>query len=201
MIVIIDYGMGNLASVKNAFARLGYEALITNDADTIANAERVVLPGVGAFKDAISNLRNLGLDNVIREVINNKTPFLGICLGMQLLCSISEEDGEHKGLDVIPGSVKKFDLPAQYKVPHMGWNQVWLHPDSKLFRSVPTGSYFYFVHSYYVSSRQDDWIYATTDYGVDFVCAVEKDNLWATQFHPEKSGDMGLQILKNFGEM
>lgn len=199
MIAIIDYGMGNLASVKNAFIKLGIKAGTTSDPEEILAAERVVLPGVGAFADAIRNLRNKGIDKVINEVVDRGTPLLGVCLGLQLLFSASEENGIYKGLGVIPGRVVK--LPPVYKVPHMGWNQIIPRSNSRLFKHVNPGSHFYFVHSYYVVPEDESWIAATSNYGLDFVCAVEKNNVFATQFHPEKSSDLGLGILKNFGEI
>lgn len=201
MIAIIDYGMGNLASVRNAFLKLGYEAFTTSRPDEILGAEKVVLPGVGAFADAIHNLRELGIDRTIHEVVARETPFLGICLGMQLLFSESDENGIHQGLDIIKGRVEKFDLPSGFKVPHMGWNQIEISPASDLLGNIPTGSYYYFVHSYYVIPEDETVVAARTDYGTNFVSAVEKGRLFATQFHPEKSSELGLKILKKFGEM
>ncbi|NLO21020.1 MAG: imidazole glycerol phosphate synthase subunit HisH [Syntrophomonadaceae bacterium] len=199
MIAIIDYGVGNLASVRNAFIKLGHEAVISSSPEQILQADRVVLPGVGAFADAMNNLSRFALDNTVKQVIAAGTPFLGICLGLQLLFTEGEEHGIHPGLGIIKGKVIKFDLPRPYKVPHMGWNQVFPREDSKLFKGLPSGSHFYFVHSYYVLPQDDSVIAAHSDYGVDFVCAVEEKNLMATQFHPEKSGRLGLQILQNFG--
>jgi len=201
LIAIIDYGMGNLASVKNAFAKLGYEAFITSNPDHILNADKVILPGVGAFYDAINSLCNTGLDKTIFELVKNEKPLLGVCLGLQLLFSESEENGIHKGLDIVKGRVVKFELPPSYKVPHMGWNGVKPDPESRLFRNIPSGSYFYFVHSYYVVPEDNSFSAASSDYGFDFVCAIENKNLFATQFHPEKSGELGLMILKNFAEI
>lgn len=201
MIAIIDYGMGNLASVGNAFAKLGYETLITQDPEQILAADKVVLPGVGAFADAIKNIRNMGIDQTITELMRRNTPLLGVCLGYQLLFSESDEDGLHQGLDVIKGRVEKLQLPAVFKVPHMGWNNIEMKPGSKLFADIPPGSYFYFVHSYHVIPEDNSVMAATTDYGIKIVCAIEQGNLMATQFHPEKSSDIGLKILKNFGEM
>lgn len=198
MIAIIDYGVGNLASVRNAFIKLGYEAAITSSNEEIMQADRVVLPGVGAFADAMDNLRRYGLDGTVKQVVREGTPFLGICLGLQLLFTQSEEHGIHKGLDIIKGRVLKFRLPREYKVPHMGWNQVRPREDSRLFKGVTARSHFYFVHSYYVLPDDDSVIAAHSDYGSDFVCAVEEGNMFATQFHPEKSGRLGLQVLRNF---
>lgn len=198
MIAIIDYGVGNLASVRNAFIKLGHEAVISSSREQILQADRVVLPGVGAFADAMNNLSRLALDETVKQVIAAGTPLLGICLGLQLLFTEGEEHGIHPGLGIIKGKVKKFDLPRAYKVPHMGWNQVFPRGDSILFKGLPPGSHFYFVHSYYVLPQDDSVIAAHSDYGVDFVCAVEENNLMATQFHPEKSGRLGLQVLQNF---
>lgn len=201
MIAIIDYGMGNLASVNNALNKLGYETVISDDPDRILRAERVILPGVGAFEDAIRNLRQRGLDKAIDEVLRRDKPLLGICLGMQLLMGESEENGLHQGLDIVPGRVVKFQLPVGYKVPHMGWNSITPAAGSRLFAGVTPDAYFYFVHSYYVAPEDERVVAARCNYGVDFTCAIERGRLFATQFHPEKSGTIGLQVLKNFGEI
>lgn len=201
MIAIIDYGMGNLASVSNAFAKLGYETIVSQDPEQILAADKVVLPGVGAFADAIKNIRARGIDQTITELMKRNTPLLGICLGYQLLFSESDEDGVHQGLDVIKGRVEKLRLPAAFKVPHMGWNNIETKPDSRLFAGIPRGSYFYFVHSYRAIPEDDTFIAATTEYGIRIVCAIEQGNLVATQFHPEKSSDFGLKVLMNFGAM
>ncbi len=201
MIAIIDYGMGNLGSVKNALLKLGYEAMITSAPEVILQAEKVILPGVGAFADAIGNIRSLGIDQVIREVVRQEKPFLGICLGMQLLFTESDENGVHKGLDIIPGRVEKFYLPGKFKVPQIGWNSIAINPASKLLAGIPNGSYFYFVHSYYVVPADEAVAAARTEYGVNFVSALEQGRIFATQFHPEKSSELGLKILRNFGEM
>ncbi|CFY03788.1 Glutamine amidotransferase [Syntrophomonas zehnderi OL-4] len=201
MIAIIDYGMGNLASVGNAFAKLGYQAVITQDPEEILTASQVVLPGVGAFADAIKNIKNRGIDQTIFELVNRQTPLLGVCLGYQLLFTESQEDGIHRGLDVIPGTVEKIKASPGYKVPHIGWNSVATKAESRLFTGIPTGSYFYFVHSYHVVPENQEVMAATTDYGIRIVCAVEENHIMATQFHPEKSGVVGLRILRNFGEM
>jgi glutamine amidotransferase len=201
LIAIIDYGMGNLASVSNAFAKLGYETIVSQDPEQILAADKVVLPGVGAFADAIKNIRNRGIDQTITELMKRNTPLLGICLGYQLLFSESDEDGVHQGLDVIKGRVEKLRLPAVFKVPHMGWNNIATKPDSRLFAGIPRGSYFYFVHSYRAIPEDDTFIAATTEYGIRIVCAIEQGNLVATQFHPEKSSDIGLKVLMNFGAM
>lgn len=202
MIAIIDYGMGNLASVQNALLKLGYETITTDKVDEIEKARGVILPGVGAFEDAARNLRDLGLNKTIYKTIDRRIPFLGICLGLQLLFTESDENGLHRGLDIIPGRVERFQLPTNYKIPHMGWNQVNSVAGSRLFNDVPQESHFYFVHSYHVVPRDDDSCAAgICNYGYDFVCAIEMENMMGTQFHPEKSSQKGMQILKNFGEM
>ncbi|MDY0191556.1 MAG: imidazole glycerol phosphate synthase subunit HisH [Desulfuromonas sp.] len=206
MITIIDYGMGNLRSVEKAFEKVGFAAQITDDPRRVATAERLVLPGVGAFCDCMSNLRTGGFIDPINEFVASGRPFLGICLGLQLLFSASEEFGSHEGLGIIPGTVKRFasDMPVAstqtLKVPHMGWNQI-KHSDIPLFKGVKQGSYVYFVHSFYVQPDDSNVIAATTDYGIDFCSAICRDNVMATQFHPEKSQLVGLSMLKNFGEL
>lgn len=201
MLVIIDYGAGNLASVRNAFLKIGAQAAISSDPKVIVQADKAVLPGVGAFADAMENLRRLHLDMTVKAAIESGTPLLGICLGMQLLFTQGEEHGIHPGLDLVKGRVLRFDLPREYKVPHMGWNTIYPQEGSRLLKDIPGGSHFYFVHSYYVEPENDAAIAARSDYGIDFVCAIEQENLFATQFHPEKSGDMGLKILHNFAEL
>ncbi len=198
--IIIDYGMGNLRSVQKAFERIGEPAVISSQAAGIAAATRVVLPGVGAFRDAIAALRQHNLVDVIKDHIAADRPFLGICLGLQLLMDVSYEDGEHEGLGVIPGKVERFNLPAEYKIPHMGWNQLdhGAQPDNGLFQGLGTAPWFYFVHSYHIVPEDRSWIAATTDYGRPFVSVVAKNNVMATQFHPEKSQSCGMQLLKNF---
>lgn len=197
---IIDYGMGNLRSVQKAFERIGESAVISSDASEIATASRVVLPGVGAFRDAIAALRQHDLVGVIQDHISADRPFLGICLGLQLLMDASLEEGEHEGLGVIPGNVQRFDLPAEYKIPHMGWNQLDCNhqPGHGLLKGFGPAPWFYFVHSYHVVPADRSWIAATTDYGRPFVSVVAKSNVMATQFHPEKSQSCGMQLLKNF---
>ena len=199
-VTIIDYGMGNLRSVQKAFERIGESAHVTSDVTEIAAAERLVLPGVGAFRDAIIAIRRSDLTGVIRDHVAADRPFLGICLGMQLLLDVSFEDGEHDGLGIIPGTVKKFDLPAEYKIPHMGWNQLTLSETTQhaLLRELGPEPWFYFVHSYHVVPGDQSWIAATTDYGRPFVSVVAKSNVMATQFHPEKSQSCGMQLLRNF---
>lgn len=198
MIAIIDYGMGNLASVKNAFTSLGFACKITSDREEILSADKAVLPGVGAFKDAMQQLQSLHLIEVIREFVDSKKPLLGICLGMQLLFEKSYEYGETKGLCLLKGEIVHFGN-IRLKVPHMGWNNLTIDSNSKLFKGLDN-PYVYFVHSYHLVTKAN-YVNATTNYGYDFIAAVENDNLFAVQFHPEKSGEVGLKILKNFGDM
>ncbi len=200
MIAIIDYGMGNLRSVQAGLEYVGQEAFITDDPKQIADAPAVVLPGVGAFGDAIERLEETGLGDAFREAVQSGKPCLGICLGLQLLFSESDEGGLYKGLDIIPGRVIRFT--NQFKVPHMGWNQLEIKKqDEPIFNDIPDGSYMYFVHSYYVQPEDPDAIATTTDYGIHFTSMIAKGNLFATQFHPEKSQDIGLQMLRNFGSL
>ncbi len=206
MIAIIDYGMGNLRSVQKAFERVGFEALVTSDPRQLLQADRVVLPGVGAFRDCIRNLEQGGFVEPILRVIAEGRPFLGICLGLQLLFSESTEFGLHKGLGVIPGQVVRFpdgmtEAGEKLPVPHMGWNQISLRGDPSLFSGVADQSNVYFVHSYYVKPNDPAVVAATCSYGLSFCAAIRRDNLVATQFHPEKSQAVGLTMLKNFAEM
>lgn len=201
MIAIVDYGMGNLRSVQKGFEHIGAEARVCRRPAEIANCEKLVLPGVGAFRDAISELRRLELVDPILAHIAADKPFLGICLGLQLLFDVSHENGEWPGLGVIPGAVVRFDDRPGLKVPHMGWNQVEQTGTTPLFASIPSDSYFYFVHSYHVVPRDPSVIAGTTDYGTRFVSVVSRGNLFATQFHPEKSQRHGLQLLKNFASL
>jgi imidazole glycerol-phosphate synthase subunit HisH len=201
MIAIIDYRMGNLRSVQKAFEKVGHEAVVTSDPTDVAAADRVVLPGVGAFEDAIAELRRRELVEPLRRAIDGGKPFLGICLGLQLLFDVSYENGRHEGLGVLPGQVVRFDLPEQYAVPHMGWNQLNIRRPAPLLAGVAEGAYVYFVHSYYVVPNDPGVVAAETDYGGPFCSIVWRDNLLATQFHPEKSQAVGLTILKNFAEM
>ena len=203
MIAIIDYGMGNLHSVLKAFEKIGDHAEIVSQPDQIASADKVVLPGVGAFRDAIDTLRRKQLVDPIIDTINSGKYFLGICLGLQLLFEDSYEDGLHKGLGVIKGSVRRFDFsdnPQHHslKIPHMGWNSLNIRPDVPIYRGLDDGVFVYFVHSYCVVPTDDSVIATTTDHGGPFVSSICRDNLFATQFHPEKSQRVGLQILKNF---
>jgi len=206
MIAIIDYGMGNLRSVQKGFEKVGSEAVVTADPRVVLEAERVVLPGVGAFADCMANLEQAGFVEPILRVIAQGRPFLGICLGLQLLFTESEEFGIHKGLNVIPGRVLRFPEGMQQggedlKVPHMGWNQISFRNRPPAFAGIDEGANVYFVHSYYVRPNDDAVIATTTDYGIEFCSAIWKDNIIATQFHPEKSQEIGLRILKNFAEM
>ena len=206
MIAIIDYGMGNLRSVQKGFEKIGAEALVTANPADLLTADRVVLPGVGAFRDCIHNLEQGGFVEPILKVIASGKPFLGICLGLQLLFSESEEFGLHNGLGVIPGRVTRFpegmvEAGEKLKVPHMGWNQISIKGEQPLFQGIANGSNLYFVHSYFVTPQDPAVIAATCNYGVEFCAAVRKDNVMATQFHPEKSQAIGLQMLKNFAEI
>lgn len=201
-IAIVDYQMGNLRSVQKALEHAGYQATVTSHADELAAADKIILPGVGAFGDAIRELKSRDLVEPILEAIRKGKPFLGICLGLQLLFEVGREGGEHKGLGVLPGSVERFPRSDELKVPHMGWNQVIVEqPDCPLFKGVPETAYFYFVHSYYVVPQQSSVHWLDCEYGIRFCAAIWRDNLFATQFHPEKSQANGLQILKNFGEL
>jgi glutamine amidotransferase len=201
MIAIIDYGMGNLRSVQKGLERVGHAATITNDPAALADAERLILPGVGAFRDAISALRERKLVAPIRAAIDSGKPFLGVCLGLQLLFDVSYEDGEHQGLGIVPGEVVRFQLPGEYKVPHMGWNEVRLRRRPPVFAGIEDRAHFYFVHSYYVVPRDSAVIALETDYAEPFCSGIWRDNLFAVQFHPEKSQDAGLRLLKNFAEL
>jgi glutamine amidotransferase len=193
--------MGNLRNVVRGFEKAGYEAEITTDKQEIIEAEGVVLPGVGAFKDAMQNLTDQELVAPIKEVIAQGTPFLGICLGLQLLFTSSEEFGTTKGLDIISGTVKKFPAALGKKVPHIGWNQLHFKQEAEIFAGLDDGVFQYFVHSYYVAPEDEEVIAATTDYGMDFVSSIAQDNVYAVQFHPEKSSQNGLEILANFGRL
>lgn len=197
MISIVDYEMGNLRSVQKALELFGEKPIITSDKNVIQKADKVVLPGVGAYKDAIDKLKQLELDGVIKSAILENKPFLGICLGLQLLFDHSEEDGYNKGLGIFKGSVKR--IPADVKVPHIGWNSIKkINTNSKFLQNVEDDNNFYFVHSYYVQPDDKSLICTTTDYGIDFTSSIEKENMFACQFHPEKSGNVGLKIIKNF---
>ena len=203
-IVIIDYGSGNLRSVQKAFEELGFAAQITKDKTAIRGATGVVLPGVGSFDAAIKELRQLGLETALEEAIAFKKPFLGICLGLQHLFESSEE-GVERGLGIIPGQVKKFNFAAgpynNLSVPHMGWNRLLIKRQCPIFLGLESGSLVYFAHSFYAAPKDDRVIASTTDYGQEFVSAICQDNVFALQFHPEKSGQVGLKILENWAKL
>lgn len=196
MIAIIDYGMGNLHSVSKAVERLGYEAVVTGDAEQILAADGAILPGVGAFGDAMEQLRESGLGDVVKRYAESGKPLLGICLGMQLLFSSSEEHGDHEGLGLLPGSVVRFR--GDYKVPHMGWNKLsYKQSASPIFQGIEEG-HVYFVHSYHAKPERESDLLAVTDYYQPVTAIVGRDNVYGMQFHPEKSGDIGMQLLRNF---
>jgi glutamine amidotransferase len=195
-IVIVDYGAGNLRSVARAVARAGYEATVSGRAEDVDSADALIVPGVGAAADTMRNLRERGLVEPVRRYIERGRPFLGVCMGLQALLSVSEEGGEHECLGVVPGRVLR--LPPGLKVPHMGWNRVRQKADHPVFRGVADGSYFYFVHSYYPQPDDPSVVIGETEYGVTFPSIVALDSLVATQFHPEKSGEAGLRIYANF---
>ncbi len=198
-VAVVDYGMGNLRSVAKALEVVGFpEVSVTSSKEDILSSDAVVFPGQGAFRKAMENLKSLGLIEVLKEVILSQKPFFGICLGLQLLFERSHEHGITSGLGILPGEVRL--LPTSVKLPHIGWNQVRISRDSSLFRGIEDGEYFYFVHSYRVVPQDERVIASVTDYGTDFVSAIERENLWAVQFHPEKSQKKGLAILKNFLE-
>lgn len=206
MIAIVDYGMGNLKSVQKAFEHIGHKAIVTRDKKIIGDAEKIVLPGVGAFPDCMKNLSDLGLIDPIIKGIESGKPFLGICLGLQVLFTESEEFGMHKGLDLIKGKVVKFpeglsSHGVKLKIPHMGWNEIKIRKRAPALDSLPEKPYLYFVHSYYVVPEDKGLIATTTDYGFEFVSSVWRDNIFACQFHPEKSQQIGLKILRGFGDM
>ncbi|CAH1229724.1 Imidazole glycerol phosphate synthase subunit HisH [Paenibacillus allorhizoplanae] len=196
MIAIIDYGMGNLHSVSKAVERLGYEAVVTGDPEQILAAEGAILPGVGAFGDAMEHLRETGLDEVVKQYAASGKPMIGICLGMQLLFSSSEEHGQHEGLGLLPGTVVRFR--GDYKVPHMGWNRLsYKQSESPIFKGIEEG-HVYFVHSYHAKPERESDLLAVTDYYQPVTAIVGRDNVYGMQFHPEKSGDIGMQLLGNF---
>ncbi len=201
MIAIIDYGMGNLRSVQKGFEKVGYGAIVTRDPAEVRSADKVVLPGVGAFEDAIAELNRLGLTNSILRAIDSGKPFLGICLGLQLLFERSYENGEHAGLGVLKGEVVRFQLPPQYSVPHMGWNRAIVRRHAPVLEGIEDGSHFYFVHSYYVVPEDEGIVAVQAEYHKPFCAMVWHDNLFATQFHPEKSQADGLKVLRNFARL
>ena len=201
MIAIIDYDAGNIKSVEKALQKLNAEVVITKDAEEILQADKVILPGVGAFGDTMANLKKYGLDKVIHQVVEKGTPFLGICLGLQLLFERSDETPGAIGLGVLEGEVLRIPDKDNLKIPHMGWNSLHLQNQGRLFQGISEQSYVYFVHSYYLKAKDEDIVKTTTDYGVNIHASVEKGNVFACQFHPEKSSEVGLQILKNFVEL
>lgn len=201
MIAIIDYDAGNIKSVEKAFQFLGQEVVVTSDSDIILNADKVVLPGVGAFGDAMKKLADYKLIDTIKSVVASNKPFLGICLGLQLLFESSEESEGVAGLGILPGKIVRFPDDKGYKIPQIGWNSIEINPDSKLLKGIANQSYVYFVHSYYLVAGNENDVAASTDYAAHVHAAVEKGNIFACQFHPEKSGDVGLKILENFAHM
>ncbi len=202
MISIIDYGVGNLRSVEKAFQYIGCEAVVSSDRETILNSDAVVLPGVGAYADAMGSLNRAGMVDLVRTVVVSGKPFLGICLGMQLLFDYSEEGGKKvEGLGIFKGSIRQLPLDMNLKVPHMGWNSINIKGDCPIFRNLPETPYVYFVHSYYLDAENRDIVSATARYGIEFDVAVGSGKVFATQFHPEKSGEVGLTILKNFKDL
>ncbi|MBQ6240667.1 MAG: imidazole glycerol phosphate synthase subunit HisH [Firmicutes bacterium] len=202
MIAIVDYGIGNLFSLRSSFAAIGKEAQVTADPAVLRSADRIILPGVGAFADAARKLAESGLQETVLEEARGGKPMLGICLGMQLLFDKSYEFGEYKGLGLIPGVVRPIRdvIPADYKIPHIGWNALHFHNPSPLFRYIKEGDAVYFVHSYYAADCEE-YVTATAEYGAELTAAVQRGNVYGTQFHPEKSGSVGLAILRAFAEV
>ncbi len=199
MIAVIDYGMGNLRSVGKALEHVGADVVITGEPSKLKDSRALVLPGVGAFRDAVKNLKERGIWDVVLEEVKKGKPLLGICLGLQLLFEKSYEFGETEGLGLIKGEVIKFNLPPEFKIPHMGWNQIFKKKESPLLEGIKEGEFFYFVHSYYVKPEEEEVVLTETDYGgLFFTSSIEKDNVFATQFHPEKSQRAGLKLLENF---
>lgn len=201
MIAIIDYDAGNLKSVEKAFIRLGEKVAVSRDREIILHADGIVLPGVGSFGDAMGKLRQYGLDAVIQEAVEKRIPFLGICLGLQLLFERSDESPEVAGLGILKGEILRIPDCEGLKIPHIGWNSLELRNEGKLFKGLPESPYVYFVHSYYLKAKDEKIVKATTEYSTHIHASVEKGNVFACQFHPEKSSDVGLQILKNFVEL
>ena len=198
MIAIIDYDAGNIKSVEKALLLLGEQVIVTGDKEKILSADKVILPGVGAFGDAMATIRERGLDGVIRQVADRGTPFLGICLGLQLLFEKSDEAPGVEGLGILKGEILKIPDKPGMKIPHMGWNSLHLENNGRLFEGIRENSYVYFVHSYYLKAADEKIVKASTEYCTHIHASVEKDNVFACQFHPEKSSDVGLRILKNF---
>ena len=202
MIAIIDYGVGNLFSLKSSFSAIGFETAVTRDPEVLAKADKIILPGVGAFADAAKKLSESGLDKVVKELAASGKPLMGICLGMQMLFDKSFEYGEHEGLGLIPGNVVPMEgrIAAELKIPHIGWNALEFKKDSKLFKYIKQGDFVYFVHSYYATDC-DESVTSVTEYGTDITATVERGNVYGCQFHPEKSGNVGLNILRAFCEL
>lgn len=198
MIAIVDYDAGNLKSVEKALLHLGEKPVVTSDETIIRRADKVILPGVGAFGDAMGKLEKYGLTEVLKEVAGSGTPFLGICLGLQLLFPESEESKGVKGLSIAEGKIQRIPAREGLKIPHMGWNSIKIKPGSRLFKGIKEDSYVYFVHSYYLKAAKEEEVAAIAEYGVSIHAAIERENLFACQFHPEKSGETGLKILDNF---
>lgn len=198
MVAVIDYDAGNIKSVEKALLYLGQDVKVTRDKNVILSADRVILPGVGAFGDAMGKLRSYGLEEVIKEVVSQGTPFLGICLGLQLLFEDSDETPGVKGLGLLPGSIRRIPDKEGLKIPHMGWNSLDIREDASLFQGIEGHPYVYFVHSYYLSAKREEDVAATTFYSTKIHVSVEHDNIFACQFHPEKSSEVGLKILDNF---
>lgn len=201
MIAIIDYDAGNIKSVERALQKLGQEVIVTRDAETILSADKVILPGVGAFGDAMENLRRYHLDKVIYQVVERDIPFLGICMGLQLLFEKSDESKGVEGLGILEGEICRIPDCEGLKIPHMGWNSLHLQNNGRLFKDIDEDAYVYFVHSYYLKAKDEKIVKATTEYSTHIHASVEKGNVFACQFHPEKSSDVGLQILKNFVDL
>lgn len=201
MIAIVDYDAGNIKSVEKALQFLGQEPVVTRDKETLLQAEKVIVPGVGAFGDAMRKMHQYGLVEVLREIADKGTPLLGICLGLQLFFESSEETPGVEGLGLLPGKIVRIPDKEGFKIPHMGWNSIQINPASRLLKGIEEGAYVYFVHSYYLQAENEADVAATTDYVVNIHAAAEHENIFATQFHPEKSGEIGLQILKNFIEL
>lgn len=201
MIAIVDYDAGNIKSVEKALRFLGENPIVTRDKELLLQADRVIVPGVGAYGDAMSKLNQYGLVAVIREIAKKGTPILGICLGLQLFFESSEETRGVEGLSLLPGKILRIPDKEGVKIPHMGWNSIQVNPKSRLFKGIQDGSYVYFVHSYYLQAEHEEDVAATTEYVVNIHAAAERGNVFATQFHPEKSGEVGLHILRNFMEL
>ena len=202
MIAVVDYDAGNIKSVEKALQYIGEKPVITREISQIHQADKVIVPGVGAFEDAMGKMNRYHLTETLREVAKSGTPIMGICLGLQLFFERSDES-EHdvEGLGLLPGEIVRFPEKEGYKIPHMGWNSLKINPSSRLLKGIPEDTYVYFVHSYYLKAKNEEDVAATTDYIVNVHAAVEHDNVYATQFHPEKSGDVGLEILKNFASI